>query len=79
MNKRMVAYFVGRVLRIEAMLMLLPVLVSVLYREDEWIYLAGAVALSFFVGYLFYHEALTWNKLVGVGICLVGLVFINLK
>ena len=53
MNKRMVAYFVGRVLRIEAMLMLLPVLVSVLYREDEWIYLAGAVALSFFVGYLF--------------------------
>ena len=26
-----------------------------------------------------YHEALTWNKLLGVGICLAGLVFINLK
>ena len=31
------------------------------------------------VGYLLYHEALTWNKLVGVGICLVGLFFINFK
>ena len=37
-----------------------------------------AVALIF-VGYLAYHEALTWNKLVGVAVCLVGLVFINLK
>lgn len=36
-----------------------------------------AVALIF-VGFLLYHEALTWNKLVGVVICLVGLVFINL-
>ena len=37
-----------------------------------------AVALIF-VGYLLYHEALTWNKLVGVGVCLAGLVLINLK
>ena len=37
-----------------------------------------AVALIF-VGFLFYHEPLTWNKLVGVGICVIGLVFINLK
>ena len=32
-----------------------------------------------FVGYLLYQEALTWNKLVGIGICLVGLFFINMK
>lgn len=32
-----------------------------------------------FVGLLLYHEALTWNKIVGVLICLVGLVFINIK
>ena len=31
------------------------------------------------VGYLLYHEKLTWNKIVGVVICLAGLVFINLK
>ncbi len=37
-----------------------------------------AVALVF-VGYLVYHEALSWNKLVGIGACLIGLVFINLK
>lgn len=32
-----------------------------------------------FVGALVYGEALTWNKLVGVAICLVGLAVINLK
>lgn len=32
-----------------------------------------------FVGGLLYHEAMTWNKLLGIGICLVGLTFINLK
>ena len=31
------------------------------------------------VGFLLYHEALTWNKLIGVVICLIGLVFINYK
>lgn len=31
------------------------------------------------VGFLLYHEAITWNKLLGIVICLVGLVFINLK
>lgn len=37
-----------------------------------------AVALIF-VGYLLFCEELTWNKLAGAGICLVGLVFINMK
>ena len=36
-----------------------------------------AVALVV-VGALLYREHVTWTKLVGVGICLVGLVFINL-
>ena len=31
------------------------------------------------VGYFLYHEAFTWNKIVGVVICLIGLVFINYK
>lgn len=39
---------------------------------------ALAVALIF-VGFLAYKEAITWNKLVGIGICLVGLFFINHK
>ena len=31
------------------------------------------------VGYFLYLEALTWNKLIGVAICLIGLIFINYK
>lgn len=36
-------------------------------------------AALIFVGYVLYHEPLTWNKLAGVGICLVGLFIINFK
>ena len=30
------------------------------------------------VGYLIYHETISWNKIVGVVICLIGLIFINM-
>ena len=36
-------------------------------------------AVLLLVGYVLYHEALSWNKVVGVAICLIGLVFINYK
>ena len=39
-------------------------------------FLAAALLL---VGYFLYHEALTWNKIVGVVICLIGLGFINFE
>ena len=52
MNKRMVAFFVGSVLRIEAVLMILPTVVALLYREDAWIYIAVAAVLSFVTGYV---------------------------
>ncbi|MBO4889973.1 MAG: TrkH family potassium uptake protein [Lachnospiraceae bacterium] len=52
MNRKMVAYYVGSVLRIEAMLMIVPTVVSILYREEEWVFLAAAVAVSFLTGYL---------------------------
>jgi len=35
-----------------------------------------AIALLL-VGYLLYHEAITWTKVMGIIICLVGLVFLN--
>lgn len=39
---------------------------------------SAAVALGLIVvGYLLYHEAITWSKVAGVAICLVGLYFIN--
>ena len=40
---------------------------------------AFLAVMLLFVGYLLYHEALTWNKLVGVIVCLIGLAFINYK
>ena len=40
---------------------------------------AFLAVLLLFVGFLLYHEALTWNKIVGVFICLIGLAFINFK
>lgn len=38
---------------------------------------AFLAAALIFVGFFLYHEAITWNKLVGVAICLIGLAFIN--
>lgn len=35
-----------------------------------------AIALLI-VGFVAYHEAIIWNKAVGVAICMVGLYFIN--
>ncbi|MBQ4434758.1 MAG: EamA family transporter [Clostridia bacterium] len=31
------------------------------------------------VGYLIFHEMVSWNKIVGVIICMVGLAVINMK
>ena len=62
--------------------------------EAGWIYAYKAgwqVSVGFIVqsaflavtlilgGYFLYHEALTWNKLAGAVICLIGLMVINLK
>ena len=30
-----------------------------------------------FVGYLLYKEAITWTKVIGIAVCLVGLALIN--
>lgn len=35
-----------------------------------------AVALII-VGFFLYKEIITWNKVIGIGICLIGLTFIN--
>ncbi len=40
---------------------------------------AFLASVLLFVGFFLYHEPLTWNKLVGVVICLIGLIFINYR
>ena len=36
-------------------------------------------SMLLFVGYFLYHESLSWNKVLGVAICMIGLIFINYK
>ena len=38
---------------------------------------AVLAVILIFVGYMLYHEAITWNKIVGIIICLAGLVLLN--
>ena len=40
---------------------------------------AALAAALLLVGYLLYQEPLVWNKVIGVVICLVGLVVINVR
>ena len=40
---------------------------------------AVLAVILIFVGYLLYHEAITLNKIVGIIICLAGLVLINYR
>ena len=40
---------------------------------------AMVAVLLLFVGWLLYHEALTWNKLLGIAVCIAGLVLINIR
>ena len=40
---------------------------------------AFLAVILIFVGYILYKEAITWNKLVGIIVCLAGLGLINMK
>lgn len=40
---------------------------------------AFLAVILIFVGYLLYKEAITWNKIVGIIVCLAGLALINIK
>lgn len=55
------------------------------YRAGWQVSTASVVQSSFLavallvVGFLLYHETISWNKILGIFICLVGLGFINYK
>jgi len=40
---------------------------------------AIVAVILIFVGALIYNEQITWNKILGIVICLTGLYFINMK
>ena len=45
----------------------------------QFVQAAILAVILIFVGYFLYKESLTWNKIVGIIVCLSGLVLINLK
>lgn len=53
MNRKVVFYHVGRLLQIEAALLLLPLLVSVIYREKSFYAFIITAAVTWLVGFLF--------------------------
>ncbi len=57
MNRKVIRYILGQVLKVEAVLLLIPCLVAVIYREEQgWCYLAVAGVAALF-GVL-----MTWRK-----------------
>lgn len=80
MNKKIILFTLGKLLKVEAVLLLLPLLVSLIYREKIAIVYAAVSALVFIVGLL-----LSWKKpknrniyakegffIVGVSWCLLS-------
>ncbi len=57
MNVSIIRYILGYVLKIEAILLLLPCLVAVIYREPHWIFFLISAAIGAVVGTL-----MSWKK-----------------
>ena len=53
MNRRIVFYQVGRLLQIEAFLLMLPLLVSIIYREKSFYSFIITALITWFIGFLF--------------------------
>ncbi len=43
------------------------------------VYNSFLAVVLIFVGWLVFRETITWNKIVGIGICLAGIIVINYK
>ena len=52
MNKRMIVYTLGKMVKIEGFLLILPFLISCIYQETTGIVYFGCAILTYFVGYL---------------------------
>lgn len=52
MNRRMIIYTLGKMVKIEGFLLILPFIVSCIYQETTGIYFLGCAVLAYFIGYL---------------------------
>lgn len=56
MNRKMILYFLGWVMMIEAGLMMLPLIVCLIFREKEALYMAGIITFCAVGGYILSHN-----------------------
>ena len=79
MNKRMTLYIIGRVLKILAVMMLLPILVAIIYQEDTFFSFAFPMLFSFALGsFLSYKKPENTKFYIRDGFITVGLVWVVL-
>ena len=62
MNRRMVLKTLGNILIFEALILVLPLLVSIVYREHMEIYFLLTIAISYGVGHLLSNIKTQNNK-----------------
>ena len=56
MNKSMIAYILGWILKLEGLFMLIPILVAIIYREHNGIWFVVVAACSLALGTLITHR-----------------------
>lgn len=77
MNRKSVTYFLGWVLKIEAILMLIPMITAVIYKETAGFYFAGVALFSYILGMaLSYKKPENTSFYVREGFVIVSLSWI---
>lgn len=56
MNYKSITYVLAWVLEFLAVFMLMPLLVALIYKEDEWVYFLIPIAISFAAGLILHHS-----------------------
>ena len=81
MNRRMILYMVGTVIKLEAALMLLPAVVCLFYKESNVLYFAYSIIIAHASGFAMTVIAKPGNKVINAreGFVIVALAWIALS
>lgn len=81
MNLRLIFYIIGQIMRVEGLLMLLPLACSLIYREDSWYALLIPIALLLILGTLLTLRRPVQRDRMGVrdGLFVVGASWVVLS
>ena len=78
MNIRFIQYILGSLLCLEGGLLMIPLIVSLLYGESDWLPILYSSAIAFAIGWIFSHFNKNCSKEIGKreGFIIVGVVWI---